>query len=166
MFVTLCRTHFSVCLDWIDESWTQVFRCVSWGMSRGGGLPPSINLSNRLCKAAQEAVGFICHEGSFPGHGQPGVHQDLQGLSCQAAFQMVGSQHVPLHRVNPPQEQDFPLSFLRETPVSPILQPVKDPLNSSTHISSISHSCSFVSSAYLLKVLSHHPDHQWRCETV
>jgi len=40
--------------------------------------------------AVQEVVGGLCCKGSSLARGQLGVHQDPEGLFCQAASQQVG----------------------------------------------------------------------------
>lgn len=46
-------------------------------------------LASALPPAAQEAIGHLCHEGTLPAYGQHVIHQDSQGLSSRAAFQMI-----------------------------------------------------------------------------
>lgn len=66
---------------------------------------------------------------------QPVVYQDPQSF-CKAAFWVVSPLLVLLHEVIPPQVQKltFPFVGLYETPVGPLFQTVKIPLNSSTRI--------------------------------
>ena len=62
-------------------------------------------------------------------HGQHVVHHDSKVLLCKTAFHLVGPKHVLLHRVIPPQEQDFAFSVveLNDIPLCPILQPIQVP---------------------------------------
>ena len=64
---------------------------------------------NGLPNAAQGAVGFVCFKGTLLVCAQLLVHQDLQVLLCQAAFQTVGPQHILVPEVVPPQGQGFAL---------------------------------------------------------
>lgn len=81
-------------------------------------------------------------EGHIAGSYWIAVHQDPQVLLCQPAFQ---PQHGPVHAVVPPWVQDsaFPFVELHEVPLCPLLQPVKVPLNSSTHNCCINHCSQF-----------------------
>lgn len=97
-------------------------------------IPPSS--SSVLLKAAQWAVGCLCHEGILLAHVQCDVHQDPQGLLCKAAFQLVGPQPVLMPAVILAQEQEFVFSFveLHEIPVSLFLQSIDVLVNCSTAI--------------------------------
>lgn len=108
-----------------------------------GRIPPSS--SNVLLKAAQRAVGCLCHEGILLAHSQSDVHQDPQGLLYKAAFQLVGPQPVLMPAVILTQEQEFVFSFveLREIPVSLFLQSIDVLVNCSTAIWCISPSNKF-----------------------
>lgn len=66
-------------------------------------------------------------------HVQPGVHQDLQVLFCQTAFQPIGLQHVQVHKTVIPQVQGSTLSLVEfhKVPGGPFLQPVGGPLDGS-----------------------------------
>lgn len=59
------------------------------------------------------------------------VHQDLQGLLFQAAFQLGSSLHILMLGVVLPRVQDCALLVEHEVPVSPFLQTVKVPLDGS-----------------------------------
>lgn len=89
-------------------------------------------------------------------HVQFGVHQHLQGLSCQADFWLCGPQHVVVHGVVPLQGQDFAVLLveLHEVPIGPFFQLEKVSLDGSTTPWSISHPPSSMSPANLLGVHS------------
>ena len=63
---------------------------------------------NTLPSAAWDTIGLLCFKGTLLAHVQLSVHQDSH-VFCKAAFLLGGSQHILVHRVVPPQIQDFPL---------------------------------------------------------
>ena len=99
--------------------------------------------------ADQDPIDLLCSKGTMLSHLQLGVHQDPQVLSCQAAFQLGGPQHIFLHRVVLAEVQDFALLLVEphEVPVSSVRQPVEVPVDGSTALWCVSHSFQFVSSA-------------------
>lgn len=85
-----------------------------------------------LTNAAQMGAG-LCHKGTLLAHSQLGVHRDPQVPLHKATFQSFVSQCVLVLGVTSLQMQDvaFPVDELRVIPLSPVLQPVQLPLNSS-----------------------------------
>ncbi|KAK4832340.1 hypothetical protein QYF61_021869 [Mycteria americana] len=83
--------------------------------------------------------------GTSLAHVQLGVHQDLQVLFCQAAFQLVSPQRVLVPWVVPRQVQNFALPFaeLNDVPVNPFLQPIEAPLDGSKTLWCIIHFSQF-----------------------
>ena len=118
-------------------------------------LPPSCGIKgkhhlpqpagNAVPKAAQDTICLLCSKGALLAHVQPGFHQDLQVLFCEAAFQMCVFQHTSVHQVVLPHVQEFtlPLVGLREIPFGPFLQPVEGLLEGSTTLRHISQSSQF-----------------------
>lgn len=54
-------------------------------VKRKDHLPPPAG--NALLKAAQQAMGHLCHRSALLAHGHLDAHQQLLSLCCQAAFQ-------------------------------------------------------------------------------
>lgn len=77
-----------------------------------------------------DATDLLYQEGAVLTHGQL-VQHDSKVLLCKTAFHLVGPKHVLLHRVIPPQEQDFafPGVELNDIPLCPIPQPIQVPLS-------------------------------------
>lgn len=87
----------------------------------------------------------LCCRGTLLAPCQPGSTRTSDALFCQAAFQQCGPQHVLVNSIVHSQVQDFVLlhAELHEAPVSPLFQPIKDPLDGSTTLWCISHSSQF-----------------------
>ncbi|PKU46076.1 hypothetical protein llap_3645 [Limosa lapponica baueri] len=82
------------------------------------------------CDQTQDTIQLLCPKGTLLPHVQPGAHQGLRVIFCQAAFQLRGHEHVLVPGIVSPQVQDFTLLVeLHEVPVSPSLQPVESPLD-------------------------------------
>ena len=107
------------------QNWTQHSRC---------GPTSAINV---LPNAAQDTTGVLCGKGPLLADVQPGVHQDLWVLFRKACLQVGGSKHMLVPEVVPPYVQDFAFLLVEhhDVPVSPLLQPVKVPLDGSMILS-------------------------------
>lgn len=70
-----------------------------------------------LMEPRQDTTSLLCCRGTVLAHGQLGVHQDSQGLSCQAAFQLGRPLHTLVPRVVPSQCRTwhFPLLNYRRS---------------------------------------------------
>jgi len=97
-----------------------------------------------MSNAAQGVISALCCNGTLLAYVQAGDYQDPQILSCLAAFQLGGPQHLLVHGFIHLQVQDFAVLLfeLHEVPDSPFLQSVKVPLDGSTTLCSMSHSSS------------------------
>lgn len=98
------------------------------------GRITSLDLQAILPNKAQDTTSLLCHKSIFL--------EDVQLLPnrmpgsffpCKAAFHLVSSLTVQVHRVIPPQEQSFTLPFLEihEILTGPFLHPVEVSLNGS-----------------------------------
>ena len=101
--------------------------------------------SNTLSNTAEGTIRLLCSKGTLLAYVQPGVHQDPQVLFCQPASQLGGLQHISVHRVVPPEVQDFTLPLVErcEVPGGPFLQLLKIPLDGSLTLWHICHSSHF-----------------------
>ena len=83
-----------------------------------GSTPPN---------AAQDTTGCLCGKYALLAHVRLAIHQNLQVLFYQPAFQLGCPQHMLVHGFVPLQVSDFTLSLveLYELPVISLLQPVK-----------------------------------------
>ena len=89
-------------LYWGTQNWIQHSKCVPPGKVH---LPQPAG--NALPKAAQEVVGFLCHEYTLLAPGQLVVHQDSKVLPCRVALQLGGPLHAVVHGIISPQMQDY-----------------------------------------------------------
>lgn len=85
-------------------------------------------LGNALPNEAKEPGG-LSHKHMFLAHVQVGVHQDLKGLFCKAAFQTDVLKPVLVRGVIPPQGESMTFTLVE---LGSFLQPVKVSLNPTT----------------------------------
>lgn len=105
--------------------------CLSLGPSRGEGSPSLDLLVTLYLMEPRRCVSCLCHKAMLLPRGQLGIHQNLQALFCEAAFQLDSPQNITVGGLNASHVQDdvLPFAELHEIPVCPFLQPVKVPLD-------------------------------------
>lgn len=89
----------------------------------------------------EEAVSFLCSEGTFVNVVQPVDHHESKGLLCWAAFQLIDPKSVLVLRAIPPQVHD--LTFLFEFLICQFFWPVNIHLNGRMPIWYINNSSQF-----------------------
>lgn len=118
-----CSTKSISCTE--EPSTPQM--CVPWVEQR-----ERVTSLGLLAKAPQDPTGLLCYMSTFLAHGQLGIHQDLQILPCQAAFQPAGPWHAKWQFLLKRKNCFFHLLKMVVSLTALFVQPVEVPLSVSS----------------------------------